>query len=275
MPNVLEYNGTAWVERVLTARSGTSWGSAEALYWDGLEWRTGAPPAQEFPIYRSSSQGETVNSPSVELRLPAVAVSDLVVSVCTSVGPIDRAPSVVAPAGLLTTQYRLRASGVLLQVVMWPWAPERGKQVVWDLGGAAHAAVTNLVYRAADLSALGVTPVVEIKEVSNSTEIPLAASRNHTTLYLAATVSSDLTGAAWPPGVMARTTQLGVWGEDRVSVLTADTPGAGASPGSLRLDTAVRGAACVVITIPGQSDGLPTWILGDLASRLGPTTYLG
>ncbi|WP_344436472.1 hypothetical protein [Streptomyces luteosporeus] len=133
----------------------------------------------------------------------------------------------------------------------------------------------NLVYRGGDPSTTSLTPVVGITEYHQVNAVPLGAAQDYTTLYTVLAVSDALTGAAWPDGVIPRAQRLGAFGTQQISLLTADTPGAGAFPGAVRLDTTVETAAVAVITVPGRSDGRPTWILGDdRASVLGTTTYL-
>ncbi|MFJ9771826.1 hypothetical protein ACIRVF_11330 [Kitasatospora sp. NPDC101157] len=133
----------------------------------------------------------------------------------------------------------------------------------------------NLVYRNGDVSNIGLTPVVGIREYSNTNSLPLMPSTSYRNVYAAVTVSSTLTGLSWPSGVAGRDQQLGTFGANQVSLMVADTPGAGGSPGSVQLDTTVPSAAVVLISVPGKSDGKPTWILGDpVGSELGTTTIL-
>ncbi|MGW3232478.1 hypothetical protein [Kitasatospora sp. NPDC001095] len=143
------------------------------------------------------------------------------------------------------------------------------------MGTAHNAALMNLVYRNGDVSNIGLTPVVGIREYSNTNSLPLMPSTSYRNLYAAVTISSKLTGLSWPSGVSGRDQQLGTFGSDQVSLMVADTPGAGGSPGAVQLDTTVSSAAVVLISVPGKSDGKPTWILGDpIGSELGTTTIL-
>ncbi|MFF4815275.1 hypothetical protein ACFY2K_11865 [Kitasatospora sp. NPDC001309] len=133
----------------------------------------------------------------------------------------------------------------------------------------------NLTYRLGDISSIGLTPVVGIREHANTNSLPLMASTSYRNLYAAVTVSNSLTGLAWPSGVTPRAQQLGQFGTSQISLMTGDTPGAGGSPGAIQLDTTVPSAAVVLISIPGRSDGKATWILGDpVGSVLGDTTIL-
>ncbi|MBF6056680.1 hypothetical protein AF335_32995 [Streptomyces eurocidicus] len=271
---VLAFDGKTWVDRTPQVFDGTTWRAATPLYWDGAEWRTGAPPPREFPSYAGNASS-IVSGDVAELPVPAdVRTGDLVVSVCAQQGGAALPSPLLAPAGVLPTVYTLR-SGVRLLVAVWPWEPSRGSTTVWDTAGSTTTAVMNLLYRGGDTASVSLTPVVGITEHLGVNQVPLDASQDYTTLYAVLTVSDTLTGAAWPDGVIPRAQRLGRFGTQQISLMTADTPGAGASPGALRLDTTVETAAVAVITIPGRSDGRPTWILGDdRASVLGTTTYL-
>ncbi|WP_259454014.1 hypothetical protein [Streptomyces ginkgonis] len=210
------------------------------------------------------------------LPVPAgVRTNDLVVSLCVQQSADADEPQLLAPAGVLSTRYTLRGSGIGLHTAVWPWDPHRGTRATWAAPGGGHTALANLVYRHASIEDLTLTPVDGVTEHSAVTEVPLPASENHTVLYAVLAVSSSLTGAVWPQEVTGRVQLLGEFGEHHISLMTADTPGGLPAPGALRLDATVD-AACAVITIPGHTDGLPTWVLGDPdSSVLGETTYLG
>ncbi|MFJ4093435.1 hypothetical protein ACIPYS_17795 [Kitasatospora sp. NPDC089913] len=274
MPNQLKvWSGSTWVDQTPKVWNGSSWVSSPPLYWDGVAWMSGAPAPKEFPAYQASTRALVVDQPLPELALPPVRTNDFIVSICVSSGAAP-APRLVTPAGAIPTQYTL-ASGLLVAVAVWPWEPSRGTSVVWDVGTARNAAVMNLVYRNGDVSNIGLTPVVGIREYTNTNTLPLMASTGYRNLYAAVTVSSSLTGLAWPSGVAARDQQLGQFGMNQISLMAADTPGAGGSPGAVQLDTTVSSAAVVLISVPGKSDGKPTWILGDpVGSSLGTTTIL-
>ncbi|MFJ5066524.1 hypothetical protein ACIQC7_08920 [Kitasatospora sp. NPDC088556] len=233
---------------------------------------TGAPVPREFPAYVASTQQLVQDQALAELALPPARTNDWIVSVCVADGSAA-APRLLSPAGAIPTQYRLN-SGLMMAVAVWPWEPSRGSSVTWDVGGA-HAAVMNLVYRLGDISNAGLTPVVGIKEYGNVNSLPLMASTSFRNLYATVTVSANLTGLSWPSGVTPRAQQLGQFGMNQISLMTGDTPGAGGSPGAVQLDTTVPSAAVVLISVPGRSDGKPTWILGDpVGSVLGETTIL-
>ncbi|MEU3351303.1 hypothetical protein [Streptomyces sp. NPDC037389] len=271
---LLVFDGKTWVDRTLQVFDGTTWRAVPPLYWDGAEWRSEAPSPREFPSYSSSVSG-IVSGDLAELPVPAdVRTGDLMVSICAQYGGQSPMAPLRSPAGVLPTVYTLR-SGIRLLVAVWPWEPSRGPTTVWDTAGSTTTAVMNLAYRGGDTSAVSLTPVAGITEHQRVNTVPLGSSQDFTTLYAVLTVSDSLTGAAWPDGVIPRAQRLGQFGTQQISLLTADTPGAGASPGSLRMDTTVDTAAVAVITVPGRSDGKPTWILGDdRASILGSTTFL-
>lgn len=271
---LMVFDGARWVDQTPQVHDGTTWRPTPPLYWDGAEWRTEARPAREFPAYSASVSGTFVGDVA-ELPLPAdVRTNDLIVSICVQQGGPDRFPRLLSPSGVLPTLYTLR-SGIRLHVAVWPWEPSRGLSTVWDVTGSTNTLAMNLVYRDGDASNIGLTPIAEIGEHHGVNAVPLGASRDFTTLYAVLAVSDSLTGAAWPDGVIPRAQRLGKFGTQQISLLTADTPGAGASPGAVRLDTTVDTAAVAVITVPGRADGRATWILGDdKASVLGRTTYL-
>ncbi|MFJ7907495.1 hypothetical protein [Kitasatospora sp. NPDC096204] len=232
-----------------------------------------APTPKEFPSFVSSTKALVVDQALAEVSLPPVRTNDFVVSICVSSGAAP-APRLLTPAGAIPTQYTL-TSGLLMAVAVWPWEPSRGNSVVWDVGTARNAAVMNLVYRNGDVSNIGLTPVVGIREYSKTNSLPLMPSTGYRNLYATVTVSSKLTGLSWPSGVSGRDQQLGNFGSNQVSLMVADTPGSGGSPGSVQLDTTVSSAAVVLISVPGKSDGKATWILGDsVGSELGTTTIL-
>ncbi|MET8702741.1 hypothetical protein ABZW10_28360 [Kitasatospora sp. NPDC004723] len=274
MANQLKvFDGTSWIDKTPQVWDGSKWSPRPPLYWDGAAWMAGAPTPREFPAFVGSTRALVVGQALAELPLPAVRANDFVVSICVSSGSAP-APRLLTPAGALATQYTL-ASGLLMAVAVWPWEPSRGDSVVWDVGTAHNAALMALVYRNGDISNIGLTPVIGIREYSNTSSLPLMASTSYRNVYAAVTVSSALTGLAWPSGVSGRDQQLGNFGSAQVSLMVADTPGAGGSPGSVQLDTTVPSAAVVLISVPGRSDGNPTWILGDpVGSELGTTTIL-
>ncbi|WP_043470300.1 hypothetical protein [Kitasatospora sp. MBT66] len=274
MPNQLKvYDGSKWVDQTPKAWNGASWASSPPLYWDGAAWMSAAPAPKEFPAYQASTRALVVDQPLAELALPPVRTNDFIVSICVSSGSAP-APRLVTPAGAIPTQYTL-ASGLLVAVAVWPWEPSRGSSVVWDVGTAHNAVLMNLAYRSGDISNIGLTPVVGIREYTKTNSLPLMASTSYRNLYAAVTVSGSLTGLAWPSGVAARDQQLGTFGTNQISLMVADTPGAGGSPGAVQLDTTVASAAVVLISVPGRSDGKATWILGDsVGSELGTTTIL-
>ncbi|MCC3773664.1 hypothetical protein [Streptomyces sp. UNOB3_S3] len=271
---LLVYDGKAWVDQTPQVFDGTTWRTVAPLYFDGAEWRSEALAPREFPSY-SSSVSAVVSGDLVELPVPAdVRTNDIVVSICAQQGGPARFPRLLSPSGVLPTLYTLR-SGIRLHVAVWPWEPSRGTSTVWDVTGSPSTALMNLSYRGGDAAGLSLTPVASISEHQRVNTVPLGASQDFTTLYAVLAVSDSLTGAAWPNGVIPRAQRLGQFGAQQINLLTADTPGAGASPGALRLDTTVDTAAVAVITVPGRSDGKPTWILGDdRASVLGSTTFL-
>ncbi|MFE4513758.1 hypothetical protein ACFRMQ_06085 [Kitasatospora sp. NPDC056783] len=273
MANQLKvWDGSAWVDKTPQVWDGTVWGPRPPLYWDGAAWMSAAPAVREFPAFVASTRALVVDQALAELALPPVRTNDFIVSICVSSTP---APRLVSPAGAIPTQYTL-TSGLLVAVAVWPWEPSRGASVVWDVGGARSAALMNLAYRNGDISNTGLTPVVGIQEYSNTSSLPLMPSTGYRNLYAAVTISSTLTGLSWPSGISARDQQLGTFGSNQVSLMAADTPGAGGgTPGTVQLDTKVSSAAVVLISIPGKSDGKSTWILGDsIASVLGTTTIL-
>ncbi|MFE0773921.1 hypothetical protein [Streptomyces sp. NPDC058861] len=223
----------------------------------------------------ASTKGSFSAKDTATLALPAgMRTNDYVVSICVQQAGEVRDPSMIAPVGVVPAQFVL-ASGMRFNIAAWPWEPSRGTEVSWEISGSANTVLMNLVYRYADIysSAMPISGISEHQAVST---LPLMPSQRSTSLYAALTVSSTLTGFAWPEGVVRRTEHLGTFGSDQISLITADTPGGTGSPGSLALDATVRAAAVVMVTIPGQYDGSPTWILGDSTnSNLDQTTYLG
>lgn len=275
MPNQLKvYNGTSWVNQTPQVWDGTAWVARSPLYHDGYEWRTAAPTPREFPTYITSTKGSYAGKDTAELAVPAgVRTNDFIVSLCVQQAGQSAPPRLAAPLGVMPTQFGL-SSGIRLHLAAWPWEPSRGTKVAWDVYGSPNTVLMNLLYRYGNVRASA--PVSGISEHQGVSAVPLMASQRYTALYVVLTVSSTLTGFAWPEGVTRRAEHLGAFGTEQVSILTADTPGGTASPGSLQLDATVHRAAVVLVTIPGQSDGNPTWILGDSNySTLGQTTYLG
>jgi hypothetical protein len=273
---LLIHDGAQWIDRTPQVFDGQQWRSASPLYFDGAEWMSAAPAPREYPSHAVSTAAAVVGSDTAALPLPAaVRTNDLVVSVCAQESGPEREPRLLSPAGVLSTRYTMPASGIRLHIAVWPWEPARGASVVWDVTGSPNAVMANLVYRFAAIADLSLTPVDSVTEHQAVTEVPLPAGQTFRSLYVVLTVAPALTGAAWPQGVEGRVQQLGRFGERQVSLITGDTPGLGNSPGGLLLDATVD-AACALITIPGHTDGNPTWVLGDPArSMLGQTTYVG
>jgi hypothetical protein len=273
---LLVHDGQDWIDRTPQVFDGQQWHPASPLYFDGAEWMSAAPLPREYPAHAVSTSAAVAGSDTAAVPLPiAVRTNDLVVSVCAQESGPDREPRLLSPTGVLSTRYTMPASGIRLHIAAWPWEPARGTSVVWDVTGSPNTVLANLAYRFADLAGLSLTPVDNITEHQAVTAVPLPAGEAFRSLYVVLTVSPTLTGAVWPHGVEGRVQQLGAFGAQQVSLLAADTPGLGTSPGALHLDATVD-AACALITVPGQADGNPTWVLGNVArSVLGQTTYLG
>ncbi|MFE5542767.1 hypothetical protein ACFQ71_02995 [Streptomyces sp. NPDC056534] len=277
MANQLKvWNGASWVDQTPKAWNGTAWVTSSPRYFDGYEWRTAAPTPVEFPAYVAATSNTTSAQDLVSLTLPSdLRTNDYVVSVCAQQDGDERSPRLLSPVGVIPIIYTT-AGGIRLHLAVWPWEPSQGTQVTWDVLGSDNTAVMNMVYRLGDVSSISITPVNAIAEYSAANSVPLPPSTNYTSVYIVLTVSNDLTGVAWPTGVLPRHSIFGSFGSKRISLVSADTPGAGASPGNLTLDTTVESAIVAVVQVPGRSDGLPTWILGDAVnSKLGQTTHLG
>lgn len=273
---VLVWNGEGWADHTAQAFDGSKWEPRPPLYWDGAEWCSAAPTPVEFPQYTAGSSRTCSHRDVVSLPLPSgVRTNDYLVAICAQSDGPDRWPRLLAPAGVIPAVHNLTNSGIRLYVAVWPWEPAMGRQAVWDVAGAQSVALMTLVYRGGNVADTSLTPVSKITEHFGVNRVPLGVSEEYTTLYAVLTVSSSLTGVGWPDGVMPRQQQLGAFGSQAIALLTADTPGGGTSPGELILDATVDAAVSVLITIPGHSDGAPTWILGDPSSVLGSTTYLG
>ncbi|MEV0445296.1 hypothetical protein AB0I84_07475 [Streptomyces spectabilis] len=266
------WNGTKWVEGSKKVWDGKAWSTkASVQFFDGQQWQVKAPQPTAFPRFISASTTRRTTPRHVTVAVPAEAkVTDFIVSVCVA----DAPSQLLAPAAFLPQVHRL-PSGTTLTVVVWPYDGRPG-DVVWQTQGATNATAMNLVYRGGDVSTAPIAPVKEIANHAQVNRVPLTSPVEYTSLLLVVAEATDLTGCAWPDGVLERARSLGPFGTPAASLLAADTPGAGASPGQLILDTTVRTAACATIQIPGINDGQPTWILSDdVASVLGSTTRLG
>ncbi|MGK5496399.1 hypothetical protein [Streptomyces sp. URMC 125] len=277
MPNkVFVFDGSQWLEQTPQIWNGTAWEARSPLYFDGVEWRDTPIQPKEFPSYTASTKDSYAGADRAELVLPSdLRTNDFVVSVCAQQDGEDRSPRLLAPLGVQPTELVL-LSGMRFSVAVWPWEPAKGRTVVWDTTGSDNTAVMNLIYRYGDVTNTSLMPVSSLTEATNTNRVTLPASDLFTSLYVVMVVSTNLTGVGWPQGVISRAEQYGQFGTKRISLLAADTPGAGASPGDLMLDTTAESVVTALLTIPGRSDGNPTWILGDASnSTLGQTTYLG
>ncbi|MFE9455989.1 hypothetical protein [Streptomyces californicus] len=273
MPNKVNvWSGTAWVDKTPKAYTNGAWVTGTPMIWDGAAWMSAAPTPQEYPAYVTGNG--TTNSGATSTtttRSTAARMNDYIVSiiVCAS-----GRPTLNSPTNAMPTYYTM-TNGMVMGVALWPFNGTQGN-VVWDTRNCGAVASMNLYYRYGDVSTTPLAPVISISEYTNTSSVPLPGSADFTSAYVAFTTSSVLTGFLWPDGVTPRATQLGTFGKNQISIITADTPGAGGSPGSLQLDTTVGTAAVALIQIPGKSDGKPTWILGDTTgSVLDQTTYLG
>lgn len=265
------WNGAAWVEGSPRIWDGKTWAQPPAArFFDGEAWQAKAPAPAPFPAYAASNAGLFGRADYVGGPLPPVRVSDVVVSVCAATAM----PQLVAPSGFIAQAHQL-SSGHWIGVATWPY-DGRGGDVVWQVQDSTSATTMNLVYRGGDISSTPVAPVQEVRQYDGVNRLPLNSAGGFTTVFLVLAESVDLTGYAWPDGVVPRAEQLGDFGSLDVSLLAADTPGTGSSAGDLVLDTTVASAACLSIQVRGMDDGRPTWILGDTtASVLGTTTVLG
>ncbi|MER7986975.1 hypothetical protein ABTY53_15480 [Streptomyces noursei] len=266
------WDGSTWVDQTPKVWDGNAWVSKPPLYWDGAQWMSSAPTPREFAPFVDSSRGNYRATRYAGLALPAgVRVNDFVVSICANQKGF---PKLVSPAGQLPQVVNPATDEIAFAVACWPYTSTES-DVVWDLGDSPQAACMNLVYRYGDVANQSVTPVGGVQRHKNVNEIPLMPSADYTSVFVALTMSRQVSSYRWPDGVQAREAVLGRFGSYEISAFTADTPGAGASLGALQLNTMVDTAAMYLVTIPGRSDGQPTWILGDAAaSALGKTTYL-
>ncbi|MFD8088978.1 poly-gamma-glutamate hydrolase family protein [Streptomyces malaysiensis] len=270
------WNGSSWVDVTPQTYTGGRWRSNPPLYFDGVQWMQSAPSPQEYASYSASNSASYVAKNSATLALPSeMRTNDFVVSICAQQDGPSIYPRLTSPGSVIPTLYTL-SNGVRLHVAVWPWEPSRGTSVTWDVTDSDNTACMNLVYRYGDVANSALTPVVSLTQKANVNQVALPATSDFTNLYVGVTVSSALTGASWPQGVTSRSSVYPTFGTKRLGLIAADTPGAGASPGSLQFDATVDIAAVALIQIPGRSDGKPTWVLGDdTGSVLGSTTYLG
>ncbi|MER6380765.1 hypothetical protein ABT274_12375 [Streptomyces sp. NPDC001127] len=268
------WDGAAWRAPKVNYWTGTEWTSSlpRGQYWDGQGWVSAAPPAREFAAFVGSNKGNYKDTRYAGLPVPAGArVNDFVVSICANMKGLAKLAS---PAGHLPQVISPSTDEMSFAVVCWPYTGQEG-DVVWDLGGSPQAACINLLYRNGDVSNQSVTPVSDMQLHKDVDKVPLMPSKDYTSVFVALAVSRQVSSYAWPEGVLPREAVVGRFGSYEISAFTADTPGAGASLGALQLNTKVDAAAMYLVTIPGRSDGKPTWILGDAAaSVLGKTTYL-
>ncbi|WP_189855207.1 hypothetical protein [Streptomyces noursei] len=254
---------------------GKTWAAKPPLYWDGAEWMSSAPTPREFPAFVSSTKGSYSKKDVAELALPAdTRANDFVVSVCAQQSGEPRVPRLIEPTGVVPAVFTF-PSGQRLHVSAWPWDPSRGAKTRWDVTGSPNTELMNLTYRYGNIRSTG-SPVSGITEHHGVNKVPLMPAQRFTSLYIVLAASDTLTGFAWPLGFNPRSQHLGAFGQEQVSLITADTPGGSGSPGDLALDTTVKDAVVFLVTIPGRSDGNPTWILGDASnSTLGKTTFAG
>ncbi|MGG2462832.1 hypothetical protein ACO0M4_23940 [Streptomyces sp. RGM 3693] len=267
------WDGSKWGEASKKVWDGTQWAAMPTvLFWDGTAWRPKPPVPREFAAFSGSNKGNYKNTRYAGIPTPAgVRVNDFVVSICANMKGF---PKLVSPAGHLPQVISPSTDEMSFAVVCWPYTGQEG-DVVWDLGGSPQAACMNLLYRNGDVSNQSVTPVSDMQLHKDVDKVPLMPSKDYTSVFVALAVSRQVSSYAWPEGVLPREAVVGRFGSYEISAFTADTPGAGASLGALQLNTKVDAAAMYLVTIPGRSDGKPTWILGDAAaSVLGKTTYL-
>ncbi|WP_190129117.1 hypothetical protein [Streptomyces mashuensis] len=270
----MTWNGKGWVEVTKKVWNGTAWVEKPTVrYWDGQEWMTRPPEAREFATYAGSTSSSVTAKRYATLRVPpGTRVNDYIVSICASMSGL---PRLLSPAGRMPQVLGSNQDEISLAVACWPYTGA-DDQVLWDLGASPQATLINLAYRNGDIAQQSLTPVSDMQVYKAVDKVPLMASRDFMSVFVALTVSRQVTSYQWPEGLIPRESALGRFGSYEISVLTAETPGAGASAGTLDLNTAVDTAALYLVTIPGRSDGKPTWILGDdRASLLGTSTYLG
>ncbi|MFF9481386.1 hypothetical protein [Streptomyces sp. NPDC014733] len=276
MPNQVKvWDGSSWVNQTSKVWDGKTWATKPPLYWDGAEWMPSAPAPREFPSFVASTKGAYSKKDTAELALPAgTRTNDFVVSVCAQQSGEPRVPRLIEPPGVVPAVFTF-PSGLRLHVAAWPWDPSRGAKTRWDVTGSPNTVLMNLTYRYGNIHSPG-SPVSGITEHHGVNKVPLMPAQQFTALYIALAASDALTGFAWPQGFNPRSQHLGAFGQEQVSLLAADTPGGTGSPGELALDATVKDAAVFLVTIPGQGDGHPTWILGDSTnSTLNTTTYAG
>ncbi|MFD7336678.1 hypothetical protein ACFV98_11825 [Streptomyces violascens] len=265
------WDGSTWVDQTSKVWDGKAWASKPPLYWDGQGWMSAAPPAREFAAFAGSNRANYKEARYAGLPVPAgVRVGDFVVSICANMKGFAK---LVSPAGYLPQVVLSPNDEMSFAAACWPYTGREG-DVVWDLGDSPQAACMNLLYRGGDVTNQSVTPVSDMQVYKAVDEVPLMPSRDFTSVFVALTVSRQVSSYSWPEGVLPRDAVVGRFGSYEISAFAADTPGAGASLGSLQLNTSTDTAAMYLVTIPGKSDGKPTWILGDAASALGSTTCL-
>ncbi|GAA0406153.1 hypothetical protein [Streptomyces luteireticuli] len=265
------WDGARWVEGVARVWDGKQWTNGSVRFWDGQDWTARPAEPREYATYIGSVSGAATDRRFGVLDVPpGTRVGDFVVSVCASMSGV---PRLLSPSATMPQIIGAGTADIRLAVACWPWAGE--PSAVWDLGDSPQAKMINLTYRHGDVTNASVTPVGDMQTYNGLDALPLMPSRDFLSLFVALTVSTSVTSYRWPEGLTPREHVLGRFGAFEISLITAETPGAGASAGSLRLNTPVD-AAMYLVTIPGRSDGHPTWILGDgIASQLGTTTYLG
>ncbi|MCZ0974859.1 hypothetical protein AB0O47_01990 [Streptomyces noursei] len=266
------WDGSTWVDQHPKVWNGSAWVEQAPLYWDGQGWMSAAPAAREFAAFVGSSKGNYKASQYAPLPVPSgTRVNDFVVSLCANQSGLAK---LVAPTGHLPQIISPATHGMSFAVACWPYTG-RDECVVWDLVGSPQAACINLTYRGGDVTNQSVTPVSDMQLYQGVDKVPLMPSQDFTSVFVALAASRQVSSYAWPEGVLPRDAVVGRFGEYEVSAFVADTPGAGASLGALQLNTPAEATAMYLVTIPGKSDGRPTWILGDAeASVLGATTYL-
>ncbi|MEV5875758.1 hypothetical protein AB0L75_16285 [Streptomyces sp. NPDC052101] len=266
------WDGATWVDQTSKVWDGKAWVSKPPLYWDGQGWMSAALPAREFAAFTGSNRANYKEARFVGLPVPdGVRVGDFVVSICANMKGFAK---LVSPAGYLPQVVLSPNDEMSFAAACWPYTGREG-DVVWDLGDSPQAACMNLLYRNGDVTNQSVTPVSDMQLYKAVDKVPLMPSRDFTSVFVALAVSRQVSSYSWPEGVLPRDAVVGRFGSYEISAFAADTPGAGASLGSLQLNTSVDAAAMYLVTIPGKSDGKPTWILGDAtASALGSTTCL-
>ncbi|MFD9563379.1 poly-gamma-glutamate hydrolase family protein [Streptomyces sp. NPDC059994] len=271
------WNGSKWVEGTKKIWDGSRWSTKPAVrVWDGQGWMFRYPDPIQYPSFVAANGAPKENSEYRTYKLPAgIRLGDFVVSVCVA---RDDMPQLLNPT-LSMPQTKRLATGSWIACVVFQydgaWGLRDGDSVRWGVPAGGDSTVANYVYRYADTMNIPVTPLQEIKEYKNVFEVPMNSPRGNTSLFAVVSESKNLSTVQFPEGLISRYSTGGKFGENQIRVHAADTPGSGASVGTAKLDTTVPAAAVVTIKIPGADDGLPTWILGDMAaSVLGKTTYL-